>query len=86
MTAPILGKIRRFTYRELRDEVVALAAVLRDNGIGKGDRVIIYMPMVAEAAIAMLASPASAPCIRWCSAASPRRNSPPASTTRGPRW
>ena len=51
----ILGKIRRFTYRELRDEVVALAAVLRDNGIGKGDRVIIYMPMVAEAAIAMLA-------------------------------
>jgi propionyl-CoA synthetase len=52
----ILGKIRRFTYRELRDEVVALAAVLRDNGIGKGDRVIIYMPMVAEAAIAMLAS------------------------------
>ena len=52
----ILGKVRRFTYRELRDEVVALAAVLRDNGIGKGDRVIIYMPMVAEAAIAMLAS------------------------------
>ena len=52
----ILGKIRRFTYRELRDEVVALAAVLRDNGIGKGDRVIIYMPMVAEAAVAMLAS------------------------------
>ena len=51
----ILGKIRRFTYRELRDEVVALAAVLRDNGIGKGDRLIIYMPMVAEAAIAMLA-------------------------------
>ena len=51
----ILGKIRRFTYRELRDEVVALAAVLHDNGIGKGDRVIIYMPMVAEAAIAMLA-------------------------------
>src|SRR4051812_30684641 len=51
----ILGKVRRFTYRELRDEVVALAAVLGDNGIRKGDRVIIYMPMVAEAAIAMLA-------------------------------
>jgi propionyl-CoA synthetase len=51
----ILGKIRRFTYRELRDEVVALAAVLSDSGIGSGDRVIIYMPMVAEAAIAMLA-------------------------------
>jgi propionyl-CoA synthetase len=51
----IQGKIRRFTYRELRDEVMALAAVLQDNGIAKGDRVIIYMPMVAEAAIAMLA-------------------------------
>ena len=52
----ITGTIRRFTYLELRREVMALAAVLRDNGIGKGDRVIIYMPMIAEAAIAMLAS------------------------------
>src|SRR5262245_58766429 len=49
------GKVKRFTYRELREEVVALAAVLQDLGIGKGDRVIIYMPMVAEAAISMLA-------------------------------
>ena len=59
-TAPIhdsaiQGKARRFTYRELRDEVMALAAVLQDIGITKGDRVIIYMPMVAEAAVAMLA-------------------------------
>ena len=51
----VTGRIRRFTYRELTDEVVALAAVLADNGIGKGDRIIIYMPMVAEAAVAMLA-------------------------------
>ena len=51
----ITGTIRRFTYRELKREVMALASVLRDNGIGKGDRVIIYMPMIAEAAIAMLA-------------------------------
>ena len=51
----IQGKVRRFTYRELRDEVMALAAVLQDIGITKGDRVIIYMPMVAEAAVAMLA-------------------------------
>jgi propionyl-CoA synthetase len=51
----IQGTVRRFTYRQLRDEVMALAAVLQDNGIGKGDRVIIYMPMVAEAAVAMLA-------------------------------
>ena len=47
MTAPFTGTVRRFTYSELRDEVVALAAVLSDIGIGKGDRVIIYMPMVA---------------------------------------
>jgi propionyl-CoA synthetase len=51
----VQGKIRRFTYRELRDEVMSLSAVLQDIGIAKGDRVIIYMPMVAEAAIAMLA-------------------------------
>lgn len=51
----ITGTQRRFTYRELKDEVTALAAVLHDLGVGKGDRVIIYMPMVAEAAFAMLA-------------------------------
>jgi propionyl-CoA synthetase len=51
----IQDRRRRFTYRELRAEVMALAAVLQDSGIAKGDRVIIYMPMVPEAAIAMLA-------------------------------
>jgi propionyl-CoA synthetase len=51
----ITGTVRKFTYAELKAEIVALAAVLEDNGIGKGDVVIIYMPMVAEAAIAMLA-------------------------------
>ncbi len=51
----IQGKVKRFTYREMRDHVMALAAVLQDNGIEKGDRVIIYMPMVPEAAVAMLA-------------------------------
>lgn len=51
----ITGTIRKFTYAELKREVVALASVLRNQGIGKGDRVIIYMPMVAEAAVAMLA-------------------------------
>jgi propionyl-CoA synthetase len=49
------GTIRRFTYRELRDEVARFAGVLRGLGVGKGDRVIVYMPMVPEAAIAMLA-------------------------------
>ena len=51
----ITGRVRKFTYGELKAEVAALAAVLRDQGVEKGDRVIIYMPMVAEAAFAMLA-------------------------------
>jgi propionyl-CoA synthetase len=51
----VTGTMTRFTYAELKAEIVALAAVLAGLGVGKGDRVIIYMPMVAEAAIAMLA-------------------------------
>ncbi|MEO5325458.1 propionyl-CoA synthetase [Mesorhizobium sp. CC13] len=53
--SPITGTQKKFTYAELLAEVNALAAVLRDQGVQKGDRVIIYMPMVAEAAFAMLA-------------------------------
>lgn len=44
-----------YSYRELFDEVNRFAAGLKDLGVGKGDRVIIYMPMIAEAAFAMLA-------------------------------
>ena len=44
-----------YTYAELRDEVATLGGVLQDLGVGKGDRVILYMPMVPEAVIAMLA-------------------------------
>ena len=51
----ITGKVTRYTFRDLQREIVALASVLKNQGVGKGDRVIIYMPMVAEAAIAMLA-------------------------------
>ncbi|MFG0314447.1 MAG: AMP-binding protein, partial [Phycisphaerales bacterium] len=47
--------VRRITYRELQTEVSKLANVLRNNGIGKGDVVTIYMGMVPELAIAMLA-------------------------------
>ncbi|HTV70640.1 MAG TPA: propionyl-CoA synthetase [Rhizobiaceae bacterium] len=54
--SPITGSQKKFTYAELKAEVAALAAVLRDQGVGKGDRVIIYMPMVPEAVFAMLAS------------------------------
>ncbi|MEZ5789339.1 MAG: propionyl-CoA synthetase [Nitratireductor sp.] len=53
--SPITGKKRTITYEELLDEVQALAHVLKERGIEKGDRVIIYMPMVPEAAVAMLA-------------------------------
>jgi propionyl-CoA synthetase len=53
--SPITGAKKSFTYAQLKSEVGALAAVLRDNGIAKGDRVIIYMPMVPEAVFAMLA-------------------------------
>ncbi|GIX32392.1 MAG: acetyl-coenzyme A synthetase [Lysobacterales bacterium] len=49
------GEVRRLSYRELHAEVCRLANGLRALGIGKGDRVAIYMPMVPEAAIAMLA-------------------------------
>jgi propionyl-CoA synthetase len=47
---------RTFTYRELHDEVSRFAAILRELGVGKGDRVLIYMPMTPEAVFAMLAT------------------------------
>ncbi|MEM7335699.1 MAG: propionyl-CoA synthetase [Chloroflexota bacterium] len=53
--SPITNSIQKYTYAELRDEVAKLAGVLVSMGVEKGDRVIIYMPMVAEAAMAMLA-------------------------------
>ena len=53
--SPITGTQKKFTYAGLLAEVNALAAVLQDQGVQKGDRVIIYMPMVPEAAFAMLA-------------------------------
>jgi acetyl-CoA synthetase len=49
------GEERVFTYRQLHHEVCRFANVLKRNGVKKGDRVIIYLPMVPEAAIAMLA-------------------------------
>jgi propionyl-CoA synthetase len=53
--SPITGSKRVITYSELLDEVSRFAAILRDFSVDKGDRVIIYMPMVPEAVIAMLA-------------------------------
>ncbi|MBL6782763.1 MAG: propionyl-CoA synthetase [Alphaproteobacteria bacterium] len=53
--SPITDQAYQISYAELLDEVETLAAVLAKRGISKGDRVIIYMPMVPEAVIAMLA-------------------------------
>ncbi|WP_397542451.1 propionyl-CoA synthetase [Roseovarius salis] len=53
--SPITGTKQKITYAELQDRVAALAGALRARGIEKGDRVIIYMPMVPEALEAMLA-------------------------------
>jgi len=53
--SPVTQTIRNYTYLELRDEVATLGGVLVDLGVKQGDRVIIYMPMIPEAVIAMLA-------------------------------
>lgn len=53
--SPVTGTQRIYTYRELLDETARFAGVLRSLGVTKGDRVVIYMPMIPEAVIAMLA-------------------------------
>ncbi len=53
--SPVTGTKASYTYRELRDEVATFAGVLAARGVGKGDRVIVYMPMVPRAVVAMLA-------------------------------
>ncbi len=53
--SPVTGTKRTITYRELLDETAALGAVLGDLGVAAGDRVLIYMPMIPEAIVAMLA-------------------------------
>src|SRR5579883_1040007 len=53
--SPVTGAKRRISYAELLDEVATLGAVLRSFEVGKGDRVVIYMPMVPQALAAMLA-------------------------------
>ncbi|MET0002095.1 MAG: propionyl-CoA synthetase [Candidatus Thiodiazotropha sp.] len=53
--SPVTEQKRTYSYSELRDTVARLAGVIASHGVGKGDRVIIYMPMIPEAAIAMLA-------------------------------
>jgi len=53
--SPVTDTVKKYTYLQLRDEVAIFAGALAARGVVKGDRVLIYMPMIAEAAIAMLA-------------------------------
>ncbi len=53
--SPVTDTIRTYSWRELRDEVARFAGVLSGLGVARGDRVIIYLPMIPEAVISMLA-------------------------------
>jgi propionyl-CoA synthetase len=53
--SPVTDTIRKITYNEMRDEVARFAGVLAAQGVAKGDRVLIYMPMIPEALVAMFA-------------------------------
>lgn len=54
--SPVTGRIERISYADLLADVKAMAAIYRNLGVDKGDRIIIYMPMIPQAAIAMLAA------------------------------
>ncbi|RJX72860.1 propionyl-CoA synthetase [Vibrio sinensis] len=53
--SPVTNSKRQYSYIELRDQVAKIAGMLAEQGVKKGDRVVIYMPMIPEAAMAMLA-------------------------------
>jgi propionyl-CoA synthetase len=53
--SPVTDTITTYTYNDLKDQVSRFAGVLKDRGVTKGDRVIIYMPMIPQALFAMLA-------------------------------
>ncbi|MCY4440465.1 MAG: propionyl-CoA synthetase [Deltaproteobacteria bacterium] len=53
--SPVTDSVKVFTYTELRDAVATFAGALRNHGVAAGDRVIVYMPMVPEAVVAVLA-------------------------------
>ncbi len=53
--SPVTDTTRKISYAELQEQVALFAGVLKDKGVTKGDTVIIYMPMIPEAAVAMLA-------------------------------
>ena len=53
--SPVTGQQKKYSYSELRDQVALCAGMLKNNGVEKGDRVVIYLPMIPEALISMLA-------------------------------
>ncbi|MEV5574351.1 propionyl-CoA synthetase [Spirillospora sp. NPDC052269] len=53
--SPVTGTVRTYTYRELTDQVARFAGALRAQGVDRGDRVVVYLPMIPEAVVAMLA-------------------------------
>ncbi|MBW2601926.1 MAG: propionyl-CoA synthetase [Deltaproteobacteria bacterium] len=53
--SPVTNTIKKYTYSELRDEVASFAGALAAQGVVKGDRVLVYMPMIPQAVISMLA-------------------------------
>lgn len=53
--SPVTDTIEKYTYTQLRDQVAKLSGVLSSQGVQKGDRVLVYMPMIAQAAMAVLA-------------------------------
>lgn len=53
--SPVTDTKKKYTYKQLRDRVAKVAGILANKGVVKGDRVVIYMPMIPEAVIAMLA-------------------------------
>mgnify|MGYP000016157267 CR=1 FL=1 len=53
--SPVTATVRSYSYAELRDEVAVFANALQNHGVEKGDRVIVYMPMIPEAVISVLA-------------------------------
>ena len=83
--SPVTDTATTFTYRELRDTVATFAGALAAQGVGRGDRVVIYMPMVPEAAIAMLPAPGSERFTPWCSVGSRRTSWRGGSRTRSRR-
>ena len=83
--SPVTGSQRTYTYAELLDETARFAGVLKGLGVGKGDRVVVYMPMIPEAVITMLACARIGAVHSVVFGVSPRTNSPPESMTPGLR-